>query len=133
MTKLDMCSSQWQNDTTPTVGNLSNGNITCGASNTNSSVRGKSLATKKIIVSYWQVFARSTKRFLSQLSYVWVKHHRIKASNTLPLLIVRLPYDSNKLKKNNETNATSSLRLQFFSCFHILRTSTEQIAFRQQF
>ena len=133
MTEIDMGSSQWWNAMTPTVGKSSNGNITCGPSNTNSSVRGKFLATQKIRISCWQVFARSTKRFLSQLSYVWVKHHRIKASNTLPLLIVRLSYDSIEPKKNYETNATSSPRLQLLDCSHILRTHIEWNALRQQF
>mgnify|MGYP007017567455 CR=1 FL=1 len=68
MTIWDTRSSQWPTDTFTTVGFWSNGNITWGTSNANSSVRVKSLAAKKIIVSCWQVFARNTKRFLSQLS-----------------------------------------------------------------
>lgn len=69
MTILDTRSSQWPTDLFTTVGFSSNGNITWGTSNANSSVRVKSLAAKKITVSCWQVFARSTKRFLSQLSW----------------------------------------------------------------
>jgi hypothetical protein len=51
MTKLDIGLSQWLNDTIPMVGFEHNGNISCGARNANSSVRGKSLAAKKITVS----------------------------------------------------------------------------------
>ena len=42
--------------------------IKCVDHNANSSVRDKSIATKKITISCWQVFARNTKRFISLLS-----------------------------------------------------------------
>ena len=73
-----------------------------------------------------QVIIQNIKRFLSVSHKFWAKHHiRSKLRESIPLLIVRRSYDSNKWKKNNEMNTMSSLCLRLpFTVINLLRTET---------